>query len=64
MITLNKSLKIRLLRSIKSGVFSGEQFPELQQELGKFSIELIDNPSQVEPDGQLRNDNCHENTDN
>jgi len=60
MVQLNKETKIKLLKSIKSGVFDGEQFPELTTELSKINIELIDNSSQVDrslyPNGQLRND--------
>jgi len=60
MIQLTKATKIKLLKAIKTGVFDADQFPELQTELGKFSIELIDHPSQVDremyPDEQTRND--------
>jgi len=56
MITLTKATKIKLLKSIKSGIFDVEQFPELQTELAKFSIEIIDRADQVRKD--------NENTDN
>ncbi|MBK7628109.1 MAG: hypothetical protein IPJ16_13100 [Bacteroidales bacterium] len=47
MIQLTKATKIRLLKCIKTGVFEAEQFPELQIELAKVSIELIDKSEDV-----------------
>ncbi len=47
MIQLTKATKIKLLKSIKTGQFDAEQFPELSVELQKITIELIDKASQV-----------------
>jgi len=60
MITqLSKSTKVKLLKSIKTGFFNSDDFPELTIELGKYQIELIDKSSDVDrslyPDGQLLN---------
>ena len=54
MIELTKATKIKLLKAIKTGVFDSEQFPELVNELKKITIELIDHPSQVNREGQSR----------
>lgn len=60
MITLNKETKIKLLKCIKTGIFDGEQFPELASELKRIEIEVIDKSSDVDrtlyPKGQTRND--------
>ena len=68
MITLSKPTKIKLLEAIRTGLFDVEQFPELQTELAKFSIELIDKSSDVDrdlyPEGKLLNELRNENSDN
>ena len=45
---LTKELKIRLLQAIELGEFDGELFPELQTELQKINIEIINHASQVD----------------
>jgi hypothetical protein len=47
MITLEKETKIKLLKSIKTGTFDIEQFPELATELHKVTIEIINKADQV-----------------
>ena len=50
MIRLEKKTKLKMLKSIKSGYFDGNDFEELQTELHKINIELIDHSSQVDQD--------------
>jgi hypothetical protein len=47
MITLEKETKIKLLKSIKTGTFDIEQFPELATELHIVTIEIINKADQV-----------------
>lgn len=56
MIPITKETKVKLLKAIKAGMFDGNQFPELCQELKKITIEVIDRADQVRKD--------HEDTDN
>lgn len=50
MIKIEKATKIKILRAIKTGVFDGNEFPELQTELKKITFELIDRVDQVDPE--------------
>lgn len=50
MIKIKKETKIKLLKAVKTGVFDGEQFPELQTELSNITIEIIDKTEQVDRD--------------
>jgi len=52
MIQLTKATKIKLLKSIKTGQFDAEQFPELSVELQKITIEIIDRADQVRKDNE------------
>lgn len=50
MIQLSKETKVKLLKAIQTGIFDGEQFPELAGEIKTIQIEVINSRDQVKKD--------------
>jgi len=61
MIKLQKATKVKLLKSIADGVFNGDDFPELANELKLVQIELIDSSEQVDHDNVKLNSDDNRN---
>ena len=61
MIKLQKATKVKLLKAISISKFSGDDFPELSNELKLVQIELIDSSEQVDHDNVKLNSDDNRN---